>query len=209
MMIIYHSVSIIYDHRALLQDFSLEVPRSRKVVFYGPSGSGKSSLLMMLPGFTRPDSGTVSVNGLTVNESHVDAIREKIAWVPQEAALPFTYVKELIDAPFLFKANKEQKPEKDQVLDYFEQLGLDSAHYDKRISEISGGEQQRIMLLIAALLDKPVILLDEPTSALDSASIDKVITFFRRMEHTTILAVSHDERFIRSFDQQIKIGGDE
>ena len=85
-------------------------------------------------------------------------------------------------------------------------LGLEHELYDKRSIEISGGQRQRIMLMIAALLQKDIVLLDEPTSALDPDSIARVIDYIRSLHEATVLMVSHDARFIDSFDRKIYIG---
>ena len=85
-------------------------------------------------------------------------------------------------------------------------MGLEQEIYTKHLVEISGGQRQRVMIAIAVLLDKPLLLLDEPTSALDSDSIEKLIVFLKSYKSMTMVAVSHDERFIRAFDRSIKIG---
>ncbi|NDV45856.1 ATP-binding cassette domain-containing protein [Paludibacter sp. 221] len=198
-MISFDNISITFDNKTIVKNFSLEISKNEKFVLWGKSGSGKSSLMSLLLGFHQPAAGSVSLNGTEINKQTIDTIREEIAWVPQEAALPFEYVKDVIAAPFQFKANKNKFPKKELILSYFEQLGLDASLYEKRLNEVSGGEQQRIMIAIAALLQKPVLLLDEPTSALDPDSIESLIKFIKGLEQTTMLAISHDRRFTESF----------
>ncbi len=204
-MIQYKDVSIQYGDITILENFNLEIARNEKVVLWGKSGCGKSSLLSMIPGFTRPASGSVIVDNKAITSKTIADIRQKIAWLPQEAALPFESVKELIYSPFNYKSNKADIPEKNVILECFGKLGLASSLFDKRVNEVSGGELQRIMIVIAALLNKEILLLDEPTSALDPDSIEKVIAFFQSMKNTTMLAISHDRHFINSFDRHIKI----
>ena len=69
--------------------------------------------------------------------------------------------------------------------------------YVKRVNEVSGGQRQRITLAVAAMLNKPLIIIDEPTSALDAGATDKVLSFFRRQAErgAAVLAVSHDKDF--------------
>ena len=79
----------------------------------------------------------------------------------------------------------------------FDELGLEHELYVKRVNEVSGGQRQRITLAVAAMLNKPLIIIDEPTSALDAGATDKVLSFFRRQAErgAAVLAVSHDKDF--------------
>lgn len=205
-MIEYRNITISFNNQTLLSDFSLHIGKGEKVVLWGASGSGKSTLMSLIPGFNTPAKGSVFVNGLEVNANSINQIRRQIAWVPQNTSLPVNTVKEFIHIPFSFKANKQKAHKEDTILDYFKQLGLQPSIYEKQINEISGGELQRISIVTAALLEKPVLLLDEPTSALDAESIGKLITFLKKMKDTAILAISHDANFTESFDKQIKLG---
>lgn len=204
-MISYKNISLVFNDKILLSGFNLDVAKNEKVILWGRSGSGKSSLLSMIPGFLIPTEGVVSVAGKQVNPKNIQQIRNKIAWLPQEAALPFEFIRDLIASPFGYKANKDKQPAESVIFEYFDQLGLDAVLYEKRVNEVSGGELQRIMIVMAALLRKEILLLDEPTSALDGESIEKLIRFLHNMKDTTMLAISHDKRFAESFDKQIKI----
>ena len=141
------------------------------------------------------------LTGTTVSD-----IRRLTAWVPQEFTLPYDTVKECVFAPFKLRQNRNKIPAEQTVLNIFGHLGLEQEIYTKHLVEISGGQRQRVMIAIAVLLDKPLLLLDEPTSALDSDSIEKLIVFLKSYKSMTMVAVSHDERFIRAFDRSIKIG---
>ena len=175
-------------------------------MLYGPSGHGKSTLLASVPGFVLPDEGTIRIDGRTLDATTVQQVRRRTAWLPQEFTLPYDTIQELIEAPFRLRANQSQKPTRATVMEHFDRLGLEPELYDKRSIEISGGQRQRIMLMIAALLHKEIVLLDEPTSALDPDSITRVIDYIRSLHEATVLMVSHDARFIDSFDRKIYIG---
>ena len=85
----------------------------------------------------------------------------------------------------------------DRLYACFDELGLEHELYAKRVNEVSGGQRQRITLAVAAMLNKPLIIIDEPTSALDAGATDKVLSFFRRQAErgAAVLAVSHDKDF--------------
>lgn len=205
-MIKFDNLTFIYDNKPLMQHFTCCIARGEKAVLYGPSGHGKSTLLASVPGFVRPDEGTIRIDGRTLDASTVQQVRRRIAWLPQEFTLPYDTVKELIEAPFRLRINQAQMPSRETILHHFELLGLEPELYDKRSIEISGGQRQRIMILITALLHKEIVLLDEPTSALDPDSIARVVDYIHGWHEATVLMVSHDDRFINAFDRKIYIG---
>ena len=180
-----------------MQHFSCCISSGEKVVLYGPSGHGKSTLLASVAGFVLPDEGSIRINGKILDSVAIQQIRRITAWLPQEFTLPFETVEELIAAPFRLKINQPSRPTRETILNHFARLGLEPELYEKRSIEISGGQRQRIMLAVAALLNKPLIVIDEPTSALDTGSTDKVLAFFRRQAEkgAAVLAVSHDKDF--------------
>ena len=196
-MIEFDNITFIYDNKPLMQHFSCCISSGEKVVLYGPSGHGKSTLLASVAGFVLPDEGSIRINGKVLDNVAIQQIRRITAWLPQEFTLPFETVEELIAAPFRLKINQPSKPTKETILNHFARLGLEPELYEKRSIEISGGQRQRIMLAVAALLNKPLIVIDEPTSALDTGSTDKVLAFFRRQAEkgAAVLAVSHDKDF--------------
>lgn len=175
----------------------------------GESGTGKSSLLNAVMGFVPLKEGRIIVDGIKLTSETVDLIRTRIAWVPQELSLPAEWVGEMISIPFELKQNKknsllEEKicPLRQRVMEVWNMLALEPELYDKRVSEISGGQRQRMMIAVASLLNKKILIADEPTSALDPASVDRVIQFFHylQLKGVTVLTVSHDSRFISGCD---------
>ncbi len=205
-MIKFNDLTFIYDNKPLMQHFSCCISAGEKVVLYGPSGHGKSTLLASVAGFVQPDEGTIYIDNKPLDATTATQVRKHMAWLPQEFTLPFDTVKELINEPFKLRINQANAPSRETIFKHFEQLGLAPELYEKRVIEISGGQRQRIMIMIAVLLRKPLILLDEPTSALDPDSIERVINYLKALPETTLLMVSHDSRFIEAFDRKIYIG---
>ena len=148
-------------------------------------------------GFVPLKEGTIKVGDTLLDKSTIDIIRRQIAWIPQELALPFEWVKEMAALPFDLKVNRSVPFSEERLYEYFDDLGLEHDLYTKRVNEVSGGQRQRIMLAVAAMLNRPLIIIDEPTSALDAGSTDKVLAFFRRQAEkgAAVLAVSHDKDF--------------
>jgi polar amino acid transport system ATP-binding protein/putative ABC transport system ATP-binding protein len=198
-MIAIKDITLTYDRNlTVLSHFSLHVASGESVCLMGGSGCGKTSLLKAVLGFVPLDGGSIEVDGTALDVHTVEHIRRRVAWIPQELALPAEWVSEMVRMPFELKVNRPTGFDKRRLMDHFAELGLEEELYGKRVNEISGGQRQRIMLAVAALLHKPLMMVDEPTSALDAESTARVVRFLRRRceeEGMTMLAVSHDRRF--------------
>ena len=205
-MIQFNNTYFEYDEKPLISGFSVNIARGEKVVIYGPSGSGKSTLVHAILGFVQAEQGEIIVNNLPISPDSINEIRQLTSWLPQDISLPYNSVRDMILAPFEFKANHSRKPSDQEILAEFDKLKLEHNLLEKGITEISGGQKQRILLLTTVLLRKPILLLDEPTSALDAQSVDLVINYLKSLTDTTIIAISHDEKFINAFDSKLLIG---
>lgn len=192
-----NNACVAFGTEVLFSRLNLNLERGKTACIVGQSGCGKTSLLNAVMGFVPLKEGTIKVGDTLLDKSTIDIIRRQIAWIPQELALPFEWVKEMVALPFDLKINRSVPFSEERLYDYFDELGLEHDLYTKRVNEVSGGQRQRIMLAVAAMLNKPLIIIDEPTSALDAGSTDKVLAFFRRQAEkgAAVLAVSHDKDF--------------
>ena len=192
-----NNACIAFGTEVLFSGFEMKLEKGETVCIVGQSGCGKTSLLNAVMGFVPLYEGTIKVGGTLLDKSTIDLVRRQIAWIPQELALPFEWVKEMVSLPFELKVNRSVPFSEERLYEYFDDLGLEHDLYTKRVNEVSGGQRQRIMLAVAAMLNKPLIIIDEPTSALDAGSTDKVLAFFRRQAEkgAAVLAVSHDKDF--------------
>ena len=192
-----NNACIAFGTEVLFSGFEMKLEKGETACSVGQSGCGKTSLLNAVMGFVPLYEGTIKVGGTLLDKSTIDLVRRQIAWIPQELALPFEWVKEMVSLPFELKVNRSVPFSEERLFMCFDELGLEHELYFKRVNEVSGGQRQRIMLAVAALLNKPLIVIDEPTSALDTGSTDKVLAFFRRQAEkgAAVLAVSHDKDF--------------
>ena len=192
-----NNACIAFGTEVLFSGFEMKLEKVETACIVGQSGCGKTSLLNAVMGFVPLYEGTIKVGGTLLDKSTIDLVRRQIAWIPQELALPFEWVKEMVSLPFELKVNRSVPFSEERLFMCFDELGLEHELYFKRVNEVSGGQRQRIMLAVAALLNKPLIVIDEPTSALDTGSTDKVLAFFRRQAEkgAAVLAVSHDKDF--------------
>lgn len=198
---------IAFGKEVLFSDFNLRVRKGEITCISGQSGCGKTSLLNAVLGFVPLQTGSITVNGIQLSKSSIDSVRRQLVWIPQELALPFEWVKEMVQMPFSLKANRNTLFSIEKLTTYFGLLGLEKELYYKRVNEISGGQRQRIMIAVAGMLQRPLIVVDEPTSALDADSTEKVLDFFRQLAHqgSAVLAVSHDQSFAQGCDQLITL----
>lgn len=179
------------EHQMIVDDVSFEVRRGELLGIVGPSGSGKSSLLRLLNRLDEPTSGTVYFEGQDYRELPPRTLRRSVGMVTQR---PFLFPGN-VAANLRFGPKQRSEILSDQdVARLLERVGLPSFG-DREVSNLSGGEQQRISLA-RALANRPeVLLLDEPTSALDEAAkagVEELIRGLVTDAALTCVQVTHD-----------------
>ena len=194
--IILENISKSFNGVNIISNLSLEIPDGSKVAVTGKSGAGKSTLVNMLMGFILPDNGNITLLGMDVNEKNINEIRENLSWVPQELNIDVRYVRELLLLPFGYNKNKKYNPSAKTITNALDMFGLKEDILGKDVSDISGGEKQRIFLTSSYLLKRKICFLDEPTSGLDSDSKREVINYFLHECASTVVAVTHDEKWM-------------
>lgn len=188
------NLNLNFGNEEIFCHFNLHVNKGEMVCITGQSGRGKTTLLKAIMGFIPFQAGTIIVNDTQLSPKTSEYIRKQIAWMPQELALPTEWVRDMIRLPLDLRANRNNHQTEDKLLQNLKALGLGKELLDKRTNEISGGQRQKIMLAVTALLDKKLIIIDEPTSALDQESTEKVLHFLHRQltPEKSILIVSHN-----------------
>jgi ATP-binding cassette, subfamily B, bacterial len=178
-----------------LKGVSFEVARGETVALVGPSGAGKSTIFNLILRFYDPQLGSIAVDGLSVAAVDPQALRSRIALVPQEVALFDDTILENIryGRPDASDAAVQQAAATAQADAFIAAL---PQGYATRLGErgvmLSGGQRQRIALARAVLRDAPILLLDEATSALDAESEAAVQRALRRiMQNRTTLVIAH------------------
>jgi putative ABC transport system ATP-binding protein len=200
------NLSLRFGGQTVLEDFSLQLAKGERVVLQGASGCGKSTLLRCVLGFAVPDRGCLRVFGTELTGESVWKLRQQIAYVPQEPELGSGTAREALERPFGYHANRSARDRLEQIPDWMNRLGLSEPLLDKDISSLSGGEKQRLALVGALLLNRPLLLLDEPTSALDPANRGRVVETLASLLDLTVLAVSHDAEGLGSGARTLSMG---
>jgi ATP-binding cassette, subfamily C, bacterial CydD len=178
-----------------LDGLSFRVAAGETLVLAGPSGAGKSSVIEILLGFVRPDSGRVTINSADITDLVPQALSRLTAWIGQRPVLFAGSIRDNI----LF-ARPEASP--DEVAAAATAARLDSvttglaAGLDTPIGEggygLSGGQAQRVAIARAYLKNAPLLLLDEPTAHLDPATEQEVLDSLRRLAlGRTVILASH------------------
>lgn len=200
-----NNLTIRYGQAALFENISFDTEAGQKVCVAGQSGSGKTSLLKAMMGLVVPTRGDIVIGTEPLTEKSVWQLRNKIAYVAQEPDLGEGVVIDRLRRPFDYHANAHLAWNRQTVSDYCRKFRLDEKLLDKDINEISGGEKQRFALIIALLLERPILLLDEPFSALDKETKAIIKEQLKQDTSHTILFVSHEEALLEIADKTIDL----
>jgi putative ABC transport system ATP-binding protein len=203
-LIKYENVGISFDNRKILSSFNLSIKKKQKVLIRGKSGVGKTTLLKMLLGFTKPAEGTLYFRNKVIDSRTCWEVRKEIAYVIQDTDLGEGKVKNLLGEIFSYRANKE-KLDHEKLRTFMRELELEDNLLDQNFQELSGGEKQRIGILISLLLNRNIYLLDEVTSALDMNLKRKIADYFLAREDLTLLVISHDREWERDWIERIDL----
>jgi lipoprotein-releasing system ATP-binding protein len=197
----------------VLRDLSLAVDAGEMVAIVGASGVGKSTLLHLLGGLDRADSGTVLVDGrdlATVGDDELVAFRNaKVGFVFQfHHLLPEFSALENAEMPMRI-ARRPAAQAAAAATDLLTRVGL-AERLGHRPSMLSGGEQQRVAVARALVMGPALVLADEPTGDLDEATSDTLHTLFREMHRerglTSVIA-THNPRLAALCDRVLRLEG--
>ena len=190
------NISKKFKDRQILSDFNLTVEENKILAIVGPSGGGKTTLLRMLAGLEKIDSGEIIYNGESLPIDELEK-RNLLGFVFQDFQLfpHLSVLDNLTLSPVKTMGMKQDEAEK-KARGLLEQLGL-AGHADAYPFSLSGGQKQRVALARAMMIDPEIIGYDEPTSALDPElrlEVEKLILQNRELGMTQIV-VTHDLQF--------------
>ena len=196
-----------FDRLHVLKDISLTVKTGEVLVLCGPSGSGKTTLLRTINGLETIDSGTITVDGETVDPKSRDIRRQRqgIGFVFQQFNLfpHLSVIDNITLAPRKLKGLSRDEAEA-KAMQLLDRVGLRDKR-DVHTDTLSGGQQQRIAIARALAMEPPVLLFDEPTSALDPEMVGEVLSVIRELaqDGMTMLCVTHEMGFARDVASRI------
>jgi iron complex transport system ATP-binding protein len=192
------SLCVAYGQKLVLEDISLSVSRGEILAVICPNGVGKSTLIRVISGILSPCSGRVLLDGNDLRRLSPMQRARYMAVVPQARELPGAYsIYETVmmgRTPYLNwlgRAGKEDHTQVNLALERTQTLSL----AERRVGELSGGEQQRVLLARALAQNAPVLLLDEPTTHLDLEHQSVFLNLVRKLadeKKLAVLLVLHD-----------------
>lgn len=198
------NISKKFKDRQILSDFNLTVEKNKILAIVGPSGGGKTTLLRMLAGLEKIDSGEIIYNGESLPIDELEK-RNLLGFVFQDFQLfpHLTVLENLVLSPIKTMNMAKNVAEK-KATELLEKLGLEKQINNYPIS-LSGGQKQRVALARAMMIDPKIIGYDEPTSALDPElrlEVEKLILKNRELGITQIV-VTHDLQFAENIADSI------
>src|SRR5256886_11361319 len=214
-MIIVKKLVKSYNSNRVLHGIDHQQERGEAVVLIGPSGCGKSTFLRCINQLELPDSGRITIGGVTVSATNGrlnGAEREQQRQLRMRAGMVFqsfnlfphlTVLQNIIEAPTVVKGIGQEKAET-IARDLLKKVGLENKAEAYPL-QLSGGQQQRVAIARALAMEPQVMLFDEPTSALDPELRDEVLRVMRDLaeEGMTMIVVTHEMQFARDMADRI------
>ena len=199
-VVVFDKVALAFDEKVILRQVSFTLIKGHTKIILGASGAGKSTILKLITGLLKPDSGVIWVNGERVDEMserELMRVRADLGMVFQEGAL---FDSDTVRENVGYKLYEEMHWPPDQVAARVEEIlgfiGL-SEHIDKMPSELSGGQRRRVAIARAMAAKPRVLLYDEPTTGLDpitATTVSQEIIKLRDIEGVSSIVVTHQLR---------------
>ncbi|OUV75453.1 MAG: ABC transporter ATP-binding protein [Flavobacteriales bacterium TMED123] len=201
------ALSFSYDNTNIFNFPDILLQKGEDLLILGDSGVGKTTLIQILSGLLRPQSGIVELNGTrfeNLSSKSLDQFRgSHIGMVFQRSH--FVRNLSILDNLLLFLYLSNKLHDKQRAIDLLEEIGL-SDKMNSMPDELSQGEQQRAAIANALIKTPDLILADEPTSSLDDNNCQKIITLLKQQASLTnakLIIITHDQRLKDQFNTSI------
>jgi len=207
-MVDIRDLHVSYEGEEVLHGINAHFPKGKISVIIGPNGSGKSTTIKALMHLTAADSGSIELDGESVNDMPQIELARRIAYIPQGRNIPDITVSRMVmhgRFPYLSYPRRYRPQDYEMVRKALEWVGLtDLAR--KKMNQLSGGQRQKVYLAMALAQDTGVILMDEPTTYLDIKNQFELLDRSRLLaeEGKTVIMILHDlESVLRYADHVV------
>ena len=204
-------ISFSYDHRPVLHDISLEIKAAEVLGIIGPNGAGKSTLIKVMSGILKPLAGMVELTGTPITALSEHDIARRIAVVSQQTSIIFPYrVMEVVlmgryvHAPGALYDRATDIAIAQDALKQVDATDFATRYYN----QLSGGEQQLVIIARALAQQTPILLLDEPSSALDLKHMAFVARLLARLAHAhnkAVVITGHNINYLAGFCDRLAV----
>ena len=197
-----------------LQGLDLVIERGEVMAIIGNSGSGKSTLLNMIGGLDKPSAGKLFVDGKDLFKlKEKDLVEYKtvtVGFVWQNNArnlIPYLTAVENVMMPMQFNTTAPIRSKRERAMDLLDLTGM-SKRAKHKLSQLSGGEQQRVAIALSLANHPAVLLADEPTGSVDTRTTEVILDMFRAVNKelgTTVVIVTHDQEISKKVQRVVAI----
>jgi len=192
------------SERPVLRDITFALEKGKKLGIFGKTGSGKSTLVHLIPRIFDPPEGSLFIDGHDVRDYRLLRLRRSVGFVPQDSFLFSTSIRENI-AFGKPDATEEEIIEAAKVAEIYDEImefpdGFDTVLGERGVT-LSGGQKQRIALARAILLNPPILIIDDALSAVDTETEEKILNNLKKvMAGRTSIVISHRVKAIMDSD---------
>jgi zinc transport system ATP-binding protein len=191
------NLSFSYDRESVLDDISLDIYERDFLVFIGPNGGGKSTLVKLILGINSLQSG------------QIDKLNTKIGYVPQNTNVNIDFPIKAIEVVMMGKTSIKKSifgysnDEISRALKFLREVGMQN-FAQNRIGSLSGGERQRVMIARALYSNPKILILDEPTSSIDADGQKQIYELLKELnKNITVVVISHDISVILEYATKV------
>jgi len=193
-----------YNSQPVLRDVNLTVKQGDFVAMIGPNGGGKTTLLKLMLGLLKADSGRLRILGRSPQEAS-----HRIGYVPQDVHINKNFPISALDVVLMGRLkpgrgwSRHSQQDRQAALKALAQVEM-KKFYDHRIGELSGGQKQRVFVARALVTDPQLLFLDEPTASIDTKGQNEFYSLLKELnQRITIIVVSHDLMVISGYIKSV------
>lgn len=184
----YNNLNYSYNSKTLLKNINLEIKEKDKIFLYGPSGTGKSTLVKLLMRYVEIPFGNITINNIDINHYHLDTLRKNITYVSQQEFL----FNDTIYNNISLNNEEEAEVKKVMKLTFSNEVGKIDSIVEENGFNFSGGERQRIILARSILKKSDIYIFDEALSQIDVKKERQILlNIFNYLKDKTIIVISH------------------